>query len=195
MDATERVPPLCVVAPRWRTGRLRRQDATERVPCDRVVVEASGRGRHLFPTSFCVRRSRILCVLVKKNARRHGGIAIVRVPRYAPERDSGLSGPADCGRISVFGLKGGRMKRFFRRAGCAPPDDSRRRGVVLCHSVDGHMPSTTTRRGCWLCVCVVDGPGGMETPGVPSPQRTAGTGRRESQRGSGNVRICVFGFD
>ena len=66
MDATERVPPLCVVAPRWRTGRLRRQDATERVPCDRVVVEASGRGRHLFPTSFCVRRSRILCVLVKK---------------------------------------------------------------------------------------------------------------------------------
>ena len=86
------------------------------------------------------------------------------------------------------------MKRFFRRAGCALPDDSRRCGVVLCHSVDGHMPSTTTRRGCWLCVCVVDGLGGMETPGVPSPQRTAGTGRRESQRGSGNVRICVFGF-
>ena len=87
------------------------------------------------------------------------------------------------------------MKRFFRRAGCAPPDDSRRRGVVLCHSVDGHMPSTTTRRGWWLCVCVVDGLGGMETPRVLSPQRTAGTGRRESQRGSGNVRICVFGFD
>lgn len=39
-------------------------DAMERVPCDRVVGEVPG--RHLFPTSFCVRRSRILCVLVKK---------------------------------------------------------------------------------------------------------------------------------
>ena len=114
-----------------------------------------------------------------KNARRHDGIAIVRVPRYAPERDSGLSGPADCGRISVFGLLGGRMKRFFRRAGCAPPDDSRRRGVVLCHSVDGHMPSTTTRRGRWLCVCVADGPRGMELRECRRPK-----GRQE--RGAGN---------
>ena len=71
------------------------------------------------------------------------------------------------------------MKRFFRWAGCAPPDDSRRRGAVLCHSVDGHMPSTTTRRGRWLCVCVADGPRGMELRECRRPK-----GRQE--RGAGN---------
>ena len=65
MDATERVPPLCVVAPRWRTGRLRRQDATERVPCDRVVVEVPG--RHLFPTILlCPAKPDSVCSVVKK---------------------------------------------------------------------------------------------------------------------------------
>ena len=87
------------------------------------------------------------CVFCGKNARRYGGIAIVRVPRYALEYDSGLSAPADCGRISVLGLQGGRMKRFFRRADCAPSGDSRRRGVVLCHLAGAHRASASDLKG------------------------------------------------
>ena len=39
------------------------------------------------------------------------------------------------------------MKRFFRRAGCAPSGDSRRRGVVLCHLAGVHRAPASDLKG------------------------------------------------
>ena len=39
------------------------------------------------------------------------------------------------------------MKRFFRRAGCAPPDDSRRRGAALCHLAGAHRVPASDLKG------------------------------------------------
>ena len=86
------------------------------------------------------------------------------------------------------------MKRFFRRAGCAPPDDSRRRGAALCHLAGAHRTPASDLKGLdshrmrsevWRvelrdCPC---GKGGHE--------RGAGNPERIRQR----THACVFGFD